>query len=488
MLGKLARPRLSPIPLQCINDDPWTLLPRPACECLNAAKVDVASYFCFFTPSTTPSPTAEITPESINMGLVDYGSDSDSDSETVQQPVAPTPAPAAAPSTTTKKPFQKLIDRSGSGSGKIIVNLGSAGTGPDSKPAEDEPPAKRAKTAGPGASRFSSFGSFLPAPKKTAPAASTASSSASADNNSSRPKPVVNFKTGAEPAFARTSNDDGDDGYGGSESTSGSGFSSGLNLPAPKKGPSIPEGQKAEEDVKLVGKPLMFKPLSVARKPQKKKAATPKAPADQSVGDKATTTTTTTVIQETVVEAPPAAPKRKQVSLFSMEEEETTTATTSATGAYEPLFTAPDPSVSYEHHDNDVTGDYDSYTAPSYNSAPSNQSHQQSLSSMADDLALNKTARRELFGRQKGGKNKDAFEIPDGAKIVNFNMEQEYEHNNALRASGEQVYNPVRAIAPGKHSLRQMVNMAQSNVSALEDSWAQARNNRKDAAGKYGWK
>ncbi|KAJ4419424.1 hypothetical protein N0V85_001034 [Neurospora sp. IMI 360204] len=430
------------------------------------------------------------------MGLVDYGSDSDSDSEPVQQPVAPTPAPAVAPPT-TKKPFQKLIDRSGSGSGKIIVNLGSAGTGPESKPAEDEPPAKRAKTAGGGSSRFSSFGSFLPAPKKTAPIANTASTSAPAGDNSSKPKPIMNFRTGAEPAFSRTPNDDGDGGFGGSESTSGSGFSSGLNLPAPKKtpaGPSIPEGQKPEEEVKLVGKPLMFKPLSVARKPQTKKMVAPKTPAALGVGDKAATTTAPTPsAQDTVVAAQPAAPKRKQVSLFSMEEEVTpkTTVTTSATGAYEPLFTAPEPSTSYEYNESDVTGDYDSYAAPTssaYNSAPSNASHQQSLSSIADDLALNKTARRELFGRQRGGKNRDAFGIPEGAKIVNFNMEQEYEHNNALRASGEQVYNPVRAIAPGKHSLRQMVNMAQSNQSALEDSWAQGRNNRKDAAGKYGWK
>ncbi|KAK3391915.1 mitotic checkpoint regulator, MAD2B-interacting-domain-containing protein [Sordaria brevicollis] len=430
------------------------------------------------------------------MGLVDYGSDSDSDSETVQQPVAPTPAPAAA-SSTTKKPFQKLIDRSGSGSGKIIVNLGNAGTDPESKPTEDEPPAKRAKTGGAGTSRFSSFGSFLPAPKKTAPpaAASSSSASASTDSNSTKPKSFVNLKTGAEPAFSRTSNDDGDDGFGESEPTSGSKFSSGLSLPAPKKtptGPSIPEGQKSEEEVELVGKPLMFKPLSVARKPQKKKVVAPKASTAQSAGDKASTIAAPgPSVQDNVVIAQSTAPKRKQVSLFSMEEEEVTptaTASTSATGAYEPLFSAPDPSTSYEHHEDDVTGDYDSYTAPTYISAPSNASHQQSLTSIADELALNETARRELFGRQRGGKNRDAFEIPEGAKIVNFNMEKEYEHNNALRASGEQVYNPVRAIAPGKHSLRQMVNMAQTNQSALEDSWAQGRNNRKDAAGKYGWK
>jgi hypothetical protein len=33
-----------------------------------------------------------------------------------------------------------------------------------------------------------------------------------------------------------------------------------------------------------------------------------------------------------------------------------------------------------------------------------------------------------------------------------------------------------------------MVNMAQNNQSALEDSFAQGKNNRKDAAGRYGWK
>jgi len=78
--------------------------------------------------------------------------------------------------------------------------------------------------------------------------------------------------------------------------------------------------------------------------------------------------------------------------------------------------------------------------------------------------------------------------MPAGARVVNFNMEREYAANEALRASGEQVYNPVRAIAPGKHSLRQVVSMAQNNQSALEDSFAQGKNNRKDAAGRYGWK
>jgi hypothetical protein len=72
--------------------------------------------------------------------------------------------------------------------------------------------------------------------------------------------------------------------------------------------------------------------------------------------------------------------------------------------------------------------------------------------------------------------------------VINFNMEREYAHNEALRASGaQQAHNPVRSIAPGKHSLRQVVNMAQSNQGALEESFARAKGSQREAAGRYGW-
>ncbi|KAK0737011.1 mitotic checkpoint regulator, MAD2B-interacting-domain-containing protein [Apiosordaria backusii] len=389
------------------------------------------------------------------MGLVDY-SDSDSDSE-VPQPQAQKPAPVPTSSATnTKKPFQKLIG----GSGKIVVNLPTVNTA-DTTADNDEPPAKRAKTTT-GGSRFGNFGSFLPPPKKTAAIGATSSSDSSTRKLGSAPAPGVHLRTGAEPAFARG----GDGGSEGSYSASGGG---GLNLPAPKKssGPSIPEGQKPESEVKLVGKPLMFKPLSVSRKKtglNAKKRATTTAALQASAR---VSTPTEAVITDPPV---PPSPQKKHISLFSMDEDEETTpsvpTTTTTTGAYEPLFTIAEPPSTYQQA-HEITAPY-----PVEVSQPSNP--------VPDAFAgLSKAARRELFGRSD--------QVP--TNMINFNMEAEYNSNEALRQSGEQqVYNPIRSIAPGKHSLRQVVNMAQNNQSALEDSFAKGKQNKSDAAGRYGWK
>ncbi|KAK0623405.1 mitotic checkpoint regulator, MAD2B-interacting-domain-containing protein [Immersiella caudata] len=420
------------------------------------------------------------------MALVDY-SDSESDSET-----NPTPQPLSKSTNTTKKPFQKLIDRSDpNGTGKIIVSLPT--TSDPTNDATDEPPAKRAKTAsGAGTSRFSAFSSFLPAPKKNAPVATgkttgaegAAGSSSSSTGTSAGVKRGISLKTGAEASFVRRAVSDGE-GDGDTDEQGGGG--GGLNLPAPKKGPTgptIPEGQQPEEDVKLVGKPLMFKPLSVTRKPVKKKGVAGAAKAAPVAAAKV----------GAPLKSPAAPPLPKKVSLFSMDDDDAPTRETESTsgGAYEPLF-GTDPSVDTTgdgYNDDGVTGDYGSYVPPpeqgNYN--PTAQFH--SASSIIDGLQLSEKAQRELFGRRgAAGKNgSNEFALPANARVLNFNMEKEYEHNEALRASGEQAYNPVRSIAPGKHSLRQMVNMAQNNQSALEDSFAQGKNNRKDAAGRYGWK
>ncbi|KAK1827097.1 mitotic checkpoint regulator, MAD2B-interacting-domain-containing protein [Podospora conica] len=400
------------------------------------------------------------------MGLVDY-SDSDSDSEPTPKP--PQPAAAASTSTTSKKPFQKLIDRSGTGAGKIVVSLPSA-----SSTSADEPPAKRAKTIGAstGASRFSSFGSFLPPPKKTN--ASVAKPTPS--SRGSAPAPGVHLRTAAEPAFRRSSglDDDDDDGNNHDPGSTGGGSSLGNALPPPRRtpaGPSIPEGMKPESEVKLVGKPLMFKPLSVMRKPgaagTKKKALPP----GFSRSSKPASSTTT---------APPPAnpPPPKKISLFSADDDDdppshttTTTDPEPSSGAYEPLFTTA-PTT------HDTTQDTPSHHPPPQHQPPA------PANAITDGLQLSAKARRELFGRTG---NPDV--LPANARVVNFNMEQEYEHNEALRQAGDQAaFNPVRSIAPGKHSLRQMVNMVQSNQSALEDSFAQAGASKRDAAGRYGWK
>ncbi|KAL2262532.1 hypothetical protein VTK26DRAFT_1011 [Humicola hyalothermophila] len=435
------------------------------------------------------------------MGLVDY-SDSESESETIQTKPA-LPETTAATTAAPKKPFQKLLDR-----GKIVVNLPAASGTDDASEHAEQPPAKRAKTTG--GSRFSSFGSFLPPPKKTGTMAAAAT--VASKNQGSAPAPGVHLKTAAEPAFVRGGGD-----ADGVQHGDGDTNSSGMGLPPPKSqsssGPSIPEGQKPEEEVKLVGKPLMFKPLSVARKkaPPKKKKDVP-VPARQTpppAAGPATAPSTNTV----------PAPQPKKVSLFSMGDEDDQATPSAATpsdataSAYEPLFTSaypPTDSAPQLDQESSVTAPYPAATQPQPQQ-PQQQQQQEQQQSTLSHLAntLPRAARRDLFGRTglaprpssssssspSSSASLDAL-IPPDAKVVTFDMEREYAHNESLRAAaaagtgggvGVQAYNPVRSIAPGKHSLRQVVNMAQSNQAALEEAFARQKSGRRDAAGRYGW-
>ncbi|KAL2271632.1 hypothetical protein VTJ83DRAFT_1003 [Remersonia thermophila] len=405
------------------------------------------------------------------MGLVDY-SDSESDSEPVQPPQ---PASVAAAS---KKPFKKLR----SDTGKIVVNLASTSTADDDA-VEKEPPAKRVKTAG--ASRFSSLGSFLPPPKRTGSSAPAASAS----KDASAPALGAHLRTGAAPAFVRDAGDGGD-----GETTRAVGDaatpSSGLHLPAPINGPSIPQGQKPEEEVKLVGKPLMFKPLSVARKKAPLKNKKPSSATPSASG----ATTTAAATQSGATPPQPAAaptaepPPKKKISLFSAgDDEPAPVPSTQASAAseatydtsYDPyLSSAPEPAAPLDQDETDVTSAYPMYQPP-----PQAHAEPSPHDLAALTAGLSKAAQRELFGRAGAGNP------PSNARVVRFDMEREYAHNEALRASGaQQAYNPVRAIAPGKHSLRQVVQVAQSNREALEESYARQRAAKGDAAGRYGWK
>ncbi|KAH6850163.1 mitotic checkpoint regulator, MAD2B-interacting-domain-containing protein [Chaetomium sp. MPI-CAGE-AT-0009] len=410
------------------------------------------------------------------MGLVDY-SDSESETETVQQKPNPTAA------TASKKPFQKLLDRT-LGPGKIVVNLSAAGTVSDVNAEDEQPPAKRVKTAG--TSRFSGLGSFLPPPKRAAAAATKPAGSATLGGKSgTAPAPGVHLRTGAEPAFARGGGGDGSTDFDGD-------LAPGSNNRA---GPSIPEGQKPEEEVKLVGKPLMFKPLSVARKkaPAKnKKKDTTLSAASPSSDSTAPPNHPSTTIPPAA--SSPAPPPKKKISLFSMGDDEPTPTTNptaaATTDSYQPLFTSTEPTLPDE--ESDVTSAYPSYQPPEpttqhhHQHHHQQQQHQDDLTSLTSNLS--RAARRELFGRSATSPSA-APSLPANAKVISFDMEREYAHNEALRASGaaQPAYNPVRSIAPGKHSLRQVVNMAQSNQEALEESFARAKSSQKDAAGRYGW-
>lgn len=157
---------------------------------------------------------------------------------------------------------------------------------------------------------------------------------------------------------------------------------------------------------------------------------------------------------------------------------------------YEPEFTSYDNDsaftdgyASYDSHQHQQQQYSTGYTPPQ----PPDHSpaDPDSLGSIADDLNLSAAARRELFGR--GGASAGGT----ARSVINFNLDQEYRHNEELRASGaldSQKHNPVRAIKPGKHSLQQLVSQVQSQRDALEENFAKNRSTQKSAGAKYGFR
>lgn len=363
------------------------------------------------------------------MALVDYSDSEGSDNE---QPTAPPKAAA--------KPVNNKFSIDKANPQKIRVKLSDAT--PTNGTHEDEPAPKRARMGG----GFSGFNAMLPPPKRTAEKPQTSKAPA---------RKVFSLKTGAEPGFSRESDAemrqlfaDQDDGTGNDEE---------VSLPeVPKR------TQTAEQTTK--GNAFMFKPLSVARNPDKKK--------------KTTSTTTngrgTSTLEPSQPSKPPptttAPPPKKKMSLFSAHTD----------ADIEP--TAPDPDPTRTSH-TDVTADYDSVTTHDPSTTAPSHKTAQSLTTVATDLNLSAAERRQLFGRS-GVPNQNA----SAASVINFNTDAEYAANEALRATGETVqHNPVRPIASGKHSLRQLVSSAQGQKEALEESFAAGKRNRKEAGSKYGW-
>lgn len=417
-----------------------------------------------------------------DMGLVEY-SDSESDGGS---PPATAPPTAAAASQPAKRPsFQKLVDKSNPG--KILISLPSVSAASNDTPTSESPAAKRLKTSG---SRFSGFSSFLPPPK------ATTTNPLGGSSGKAAPRVGVNLKTSSEVAFSRSTGDDGGDGVSRAGGSGPISDSPSITPTAPAQ-PSIPLGQKSEDEVKLTGKPLMFKPLSVARKPSKKAGAIKKAAPAPATSSAATSRvgalgqpSDAGPSDSQTDEDAPAVPqkKKKKISLFSVADD-----AHSAEPALE------DAASSYEA---EPRGGHAQSTFPEGN-APDDHARQQqyvaysqppaqqagyaeptSLDSIADDLNLGPAARRELFGR--GGAPSKAT----AKSVINFNLDQEYRHNEELRQSGaldQQQHNPLRAIKPGKHSLQQLVNQVQSQRDALEENFAKNRATQKQSGAKYGF-
>lgn len=78
-------------------------------------------------------------------------------------------------------------------------------------------------------------------------------------------------------------------------------------------------------------------------------------------------------------------------------------------------------------------------------------------------------------------------------QVLTFDTNRQYRQNAEWLASATeeelaaQQHNPVRSIAPGRHSLQQLVNAVSVQKDALEETFAAGRRNKKEAGARYGW-
>ncbi|KAL4910122.1 mitotic checkpoint regulator, MAD2B-interacting-domain-containing protein [Aspergillus multicolor] len=417
------------------------------------------------------------------MALVAYSDSEASDSEP-ETPVPAAPTPVAKPTPISNAPpapaskTTTIVDKTNPR--KIRVALPEVKPEAPGDEGEDGPARKKPKIGGDGA--FAGFNSFLPAPKR--PNATVEKEKKLAGGGPARK--VFSLKTGAAPGFDRKAdeemrNDMAFDSLGGSDDEDETIPKAG-SLRDSEDVESTTVMKKKPEEVVLKGNPMVFKPLSVLRTGQKKRRGPiippplpePKPKAAATMEEKEAVVKSETRAQKPT--APPPAPKPK-VSLFSLsaatEETATPDLSTSAHGStYEPLV--------YTTSEN----------APAAGPAPETESipaastqppaSAQTLDYIADDLNLSRSQRRQLFGR-----NADA----STSKILHFNTDAEYAANQEMahKELAATQHNPVRAIAPGKHTLQQLVNAASTQKEALEESFASGKRNKKEAGAKYGW-
>ncbi|KAL3462950.1 mitotic checkpoint regulator, MAD2B-interacting-domain-containing protein [Aspergillus heterothallicus] len=422
------------------------------------------------------------------MVLVAYSDSEASDSE-VENKGSSTPATISKPTPASKPTTQPpksatIVDRTNPR--KIRVALPDTKTENADTDADTNGPArKKPKIAGGRGGAFAGFNSFLPAPKRTNAVVEQEKKAASETGGQRK---VFSLKTGAAPGFDRGADDEmrremAFARLGGGSTGEGEGDET-----IPKAGSlrdsewiDSPTVEKKTEEVVLKGNPIMFKPLSVARSGQKKKRTmatiipSPIVKDNQqgNLGGGQPISKPPSQAQKPV--APPPTPPKPKVSLFSLSSEETAVLEASAStqgSTYEPLVyttnedsLAPGPASETEY-----------IPATSQAAAPSTQT----LDNIADDLNLSRSQRRQLFGRNADASN---------SRILHFNTDVEYAANQEMahKDLAAAQHNPVRAIAPGKHTLQQLVNAASSQKEALEESFASGKRNKKEAGARYGW-
>lgn len=383
------------------------------------------------------------------MDLVGY---SDSEDSADEKPVVA--SSKAAPTPSSNSTF--AVDRSNPR--KIKVNLQEIEE--DASENNEGPAPKRQRTGG----GLGAFNAMLPAPKRDP------SNDISKPTTNKVPKKLFSLKTGAEPGFSRESDAElrqmfaeQDAEQKGGPTSNGLPVTSGSDETI--KNPTQPA--KAPEGITKPGAAFTFKPLSVARNSQKKKK-----PANAS---KALSTPTSSA------QTPVPAASAPKINLFSFSSNDSSTPLIPDPSSENPLqdSTFAPTGLTDDPFDQPLETTYPD-TTPDPSLEPS-----QTLSSVATDLNLPPSARRQLLGRT----HKNISTTTDAPKILTFNTDAEYTRNSALLSSGALAapHNPVRAIAPGRHSLKQLLGSASGQLEALEESFAEGRRNKREAGSKYGW-
>ncbi|KAF3195730.1 hypothetical protein TWF225_000122 [Orbilia oligospora] len=172
--------------------------------------------------------------------------------------------------------------------------------------------------------------------------------------------------------------------------------------------------------------------------------------------------------------------EEKKVSLFSLgsalNERPLAASTTLTAAEYKPLLVEESAPAVEDEVPVEASYQQDVYIETSYQPALGAQTFQ----SISEEVGMDEAEMRMFMGRR--GRNAEI-------KLVDFNVDKEYEKNEAARAAGELApeRNVVRSIKPGKHQLTSLLNAAQSQRAALEESFAEGRRNKKEAGSKYGW-
>ncbi|EEH11642.1 conserved hypothetical protein [Histoplasma capsulatum G186AR] len=445
------------------------------------------------------------------MALVSYSDSEGSDSESTPELPKKKKAAPATLSTTLEPSFQSLTDRGNRR--KILVSLPDAdkhttsdaqrNDGDDNGDDGDGPARKRPRigTQSGGGGAFSSFNSLLPAPKRKGPV--RPGMDKKGDGTGAPVRKVFALKTGPEPGFDRQadhqmrwdlSNGDVDSGAIGGVVRDGRDGAFGDGITESTK-------EKVEKlAVKPKGNAMMFKPLSVARATTMKKAmrktamSLPGTTSPSGAGGRPATETALTLGQGKAEDTISNAGPKPKVSLFGLgkEDEQAPSVSQPSSSPYVPLvYSTTDPSTTSTIESSGLTDP----TVPAETTEPGPQNQPQTLASIADDLNLTPAQKRQLFGRQglSISSSSATGEKQSNPNIITFNTDQEYSSNNAFLLSASdaelaaQQHNPVRSIAPGKHSLQQLVNAVSNQRDALEESFAAGKRNKREAGSKYGW-